>query len=214
MVQIIPAILATTEEDFLRDVSRYKQSPSFQEGWIHIDFMDNKFVQNKSIEPSIIAKYPIDLHKEAHIMVLHPLEWVDELVKVGFERIFFHIEASDDTLKCIEYIKSKGLQVGLAINNKTKIEKIEPFLSKIDVVLVMSIVSGFQGQSFIPSTLDKVKEIKFKDGLLKVGVDGAVKDSNIREIIKAGVDFVIVGSYLLKGDVDENLENLWDVING
>lgn len=213
MVQIIPAILSTSEGDYKRDILRYQQAQSFQEGWVHIDFMDNKFVPNQSIEPEVISKYPIDLHKEAHPMVLHPLDWIDDLVEAGFKRIIFHIEAADDTLECIGRIKSKGLEVGLAINPETPIEKLEPFISKINVVLIMTIVPGFQGQPFIPIALDKVKEIKSKGWSVKVGVDGAVKDSNIKEIIKSGVDFVTVGSYLLKGDIDENLENLWEEIN-
>ncbi len=176
--------------------------------------MDNIFVPNKSIEPSVVAKHPIDLHKEAHPMVSHPLEWVDNLVKAGFERIIFHIEAEDDTNDCIGYIRNKGLEVGLAINNETPIEKIEPFVDKIDVVLVMAIVSGFQGQPFIPEALDKVRQIKSKNWPVRVGVDGSVKDLNAREIMEAGVDFMIVGSFLLKGNIDENLEKLWEAVHG
>ncbi len=214
MIQIIPSILSITEDDYRKDIAKYQRSQLFKEGWVHIDFMDNKFVPNQSIEPEIIAKYPIDLHKEAHIMVANPIDWVDKLIEVGFERIIFHLESSDDTLKTIEHIKSKGLEVGLAINSDTLVEKLDPFISKVDVVLVMSIVAGFQGQPFIPKTLDKVRKIKSTNESVKVGVDGAIKDKNIKEVMKAGVDFVIVGSYLLNGDVDENLEILWEEING
>lgn len=213
MVQIIPAILSTKEEDYARDISRYKQSMSFKEGWVHVDFMDNIFVPNKSIEPLITAKYPINLHKEAHPMVARPMEWIDDLASVGFERIIIHIEA-EDVSKCIEYIKSKGLEAGLAINNETPVEKLQPFAEKVDMVLVMSIKPGFQGQPFIPEALDKVRNIKSKNWPVRVGVDGAVKDDNIKEIVDAGVDFVIVGSYLLEGELDENLEKLWEIING
>ena len=214
MVQIIPGILSTTVENYARDVSHYKQASSFKDGWVHIDFMDNIFVPNKSIEPSTITNYPINLHKEAHIMVAHPLQWIDELVKVGFERIISHIEALDDTIKCIETIKAAGLEVGLAINSKTPIEKLEPFISRVNVILVMTIVSGFQGQPFIPKALDKVIEIKSKNWPIRIGVDGAVKENNIKQIVDTGVDFVIVGSFLLKGDIDENLEILWEEIGG
>lgn len=213
MFQIIPAILATSEENYARDVSRYKRSSSFKESWVHIDFMDNKFVPNISIEPSIIAKYPIGLHKEAHLMVVNPLEWVDKLIEAGFERIIFHIEA-ENVEKCLEYIKEKGLETGLAINNETSIEKLTPYIDKIDVVLVMAIVPGFQGQKFIPESLDKIKKIKSLGWKVQVGIDGSVKDDNIKNIVETDVDFVIVGSYLLNGDIDENLENLWEKING
>lgn len=216
MVQIIPAILATTEGDFARDISRIKQSLSFTEGWVHIDFMDNQFVPNQSIRPSVIFKYPLELHKEAHLMVLHPLEWVDELVEAGFERVIFHIEAKDDLNKCIDKIRNKGLEVGLAIKNETSLEGLEPFIDKLDVILLMGVMPGFQGQEFIPETINKVKEtsrLRSKGNYgFRIGVDGAVKDGNIKDIVEAGVDFVTVGSFLLKGDLDENLERLWEVV--
>lgn len=213
MIQIIPAILSTSEEDYQRDSSRYKQSLSFKDHWVHIDLMDNIFVPNKSIGPSAVAKYPINLQKEAHLMVAKPLEWVDGLVKAGFKRIILHIEA-EDIQKCIEDIKSNNLEVGLAIKDQTPIEKLEPFADKLDVILVMGVEPGFQGQGFIPASLEKVRKIKSREWQARVGVDGAVKDDNIKEIVNAGVDFVVVGSYLLKGDIDENLENLWEKING
>lgn len=213
MVQIIPAILSTKEEDYARDILRYKRATSFKEGWVHIDFMDNLFVPNKSIEPSVISKYPINLHKEAHPMVLNPLEWIDELANAGFERIIIHIEANKGS-ESLEFIKSRGLRAGLAIKNDTPIDQLQPFIDKIDTILMMTIDPGFQGQPFIPQALDNVRNIKAKNWPVRVGVDGAVKDDNIKEIIKSGVDFVIVGSYLLKGDVDENLEKLQEKING
>ena len=213
MVQIIPAVLAKTEQDYQDNVNKLNQSESFSGGWVHIDFADNKFVQNTTIEPSIIQKYPNNFRKEAHLMVNHPKDWIDQLKEAGFERIIFHLESEDDILLVIEDIKNKGLEAGLAINKETALEKLEPFLDKIDLVLVMSIVPGFQGQPFIPQTLDKVRQIKSNNWPVKVGVDGAVRDTNIKEIVESGVDFITVGSYLLKGDVEENLEMLWEVLN-
>ena len=109
---------------------------------------------------------------------------------------------------------SESVEVGLALKNDTPVEKIEPFVSKINIVLLMSIVPGFQGQPFIPKALEKIKELKSLAWQVGIGVDGSVKNTNIREIINAGADFVIVGSYLLEDDLEENLENLWEVING
>lgn len=213
MFQIIPAILSNTEEDFKRDITRLGAVQSLKDGWVHIDFMDNIFVPNKSIESSVVSKHPVFQHKEAHVMVLLPMEWVDGLVEAGFERIIIHIEA-EGIDECIDYIKEKGLEVGLAINNETSIGRLEPFISDITTILVMSIEPGFQEQPFIPNSLNKIKEIKAKNWPVEIGVDGAVKDDNIKDIISAGADFVIVGSYLLKGDIDENLEHLWEIIYG
>lgn len=213
MVQIIPAILAVSEEDYSRYISRYKDSQSFQEGSIHIDFMDNVFVPNKSIDPLVAAKYPINLQKEAHLMVEKPIEWIDKLTGAGFEKIFIHIEA-EAIKESLDSIRKKGLHAGLAINSDTGIDKLEPFVSDIEAILVMSVKPGFQGQAFISGSFDKIKQIKGKNWSVSLGVDGAVKDTNIKDIISCGVDFVIVGSYLLEGDIDQNLENLWEAING
>ncbi len=213
MVQIIPAVLAISEEQYQKDISKLASSNSLEEGWVHIDFADNKFVQNQTIGPEVVAKSPDNFQKEAHLMVSNPKEWIDGLVKANFKRVIIHIEAEkvDETL---EYIMSKGLEAGLAIKNETSIEELESFINKINTVLIMSIVAGFQGQPFLPSALKKIEEIKNKDWGVRVGVDGAVKDINIKEITETGADFVIVGSYLLKGDVDENLEILWEAVNG
>lgn len=214
MIQIIPSILATTEQQYQDDLSKLSRPEALAEGWVHIDFADNKFVQNQTVGVGTIEKFPTNFKKEAHLMVARPKVWIDKLVKAGFRRIIFHIEAEDDTLEVIEYIKSKSLEVGLAINQETVVEKLTPFVGKIDVVLVMTIIPGFQGQPFIPEALEKIREIKLKNWPIKVGVDGHVNAANVKEILDAGVDFMIVGSYFLKGNVDENLEILWEKING
>lgn len=213
MVQIIPAVLAASEEQYQKDISKLASSESLEGGWVHIDFADNKFVQNQTIGPEVIAKYPDNFSKEAHLMVLNPKDWIDGLIEAKFSRVIIHIEA-EGVDECIDYAKDKGLEVGLAIKDETEIEKLESYLDKINTVLIMSIVPGFQGQPFLPNALKKVMEIKERGWGIRVGLDGSVKDDNIKEIILTGADFVIVGSYLLKGNIDENLENLWEQVNG
>lgn len=213
MVQIIPAVLTKTEEQYKIDIERLASCEALANGWVHIDFADNKFVQNKTVGVETIQKFPTNFRKEAHLMVCYPKQWIDGLVEAVFERIIFHIECENNIGEMIGLIKGKGLEVGLAINNETPIEKLEPFASKMDVVLVMSIVPGFQGQPFIRESVDKIRKLKSKGWKVRLGIDGAVKDDNIKEIVNAGVDFVTVGSYLLKGDIDENLEHLWEVLN-
>lgn len=214
MIQIIPSVLATTEEQYQKDITKLSSSESLSDGWVHIDFADNIFVQNKTIEPEILQKFPTNFRKEAHLMVSHPKEWIDSLKEAGFERIIFHLESEDNIKKLVEDIKGKGIQVGLAIKNDTDIEKLEPFVNKVDVVLLMSIIPGFQGQSFIPQTFEKIRQLKSKNWAVKVGIDGGVKDTNIKEIMTSGADFVIMGSYLLKGNITENLEKVWEEIYG
>ena len=213
MIEIIPAVLEVIEEKYGETILRLDKTVSLKDNWVHIDFADNKFVQNLTIEPEVVSRFPVSFKKEAHLMVSHPNDWIDKLAQTGFERVIFHIESEDNIGNVIESIKAKGMQVGLAINMDTPLERIEPFVSKIDTVLVMSIVPGFQGQPFIPKSLDRVRDIKTKNWSVRVGVDGSVKDVNAKEIAQSGVDFMTVGSFLLKGNIEENLEKLWEAVN-
>ncbi|TSC86302.1 MAG: ribulose-phosphate 3-epimerase [Microgenomates group bacterium Gr01-1014_7] len=223
MAQIIPAILATSEEQYQNDLAKLHSAEALQGGWIHIDFADTYFVQNeqssfasqsKTIGPEIISKFPSKFRKEAHLMVDNPNEWIEELIKAGFERVIFHLECKDNINETIEYIKSKGLEAGIALKNETELEKVEQFIEKIDILLLMGVKPGLQGQPFIEKSINKLKEVKSKGLKVRVGIDGGIKNDNIKEIVLAGADFVIVGSYLLKGDIDENLESLWEAIYG
>ena len=212
MVQIIPAILDKTPEDFTKHMEQLKNSASFQEGWVHIDFADNEFVPNQTIGVDTVAKIPINLDKEAHLMVAHPLQWIDQLKEAGFKRVIFHFESKDDIGECIDKIKTLGMEVGVALNIDTPVENLKPFKDKIDLVLIMAIVPGFQGQPFLPEALDKIRGLKQLNWPVRISVDGAVRDDNAKQIVEAGVDQLTVGSYLLKGDIDENLENLWEAV--
>ncbi|MDP3948183.1 MAG: ribulose-phosphate 3-epimerase [bacterium] len=214
MVQIIPAILDKTPEDFANHIQQLRDSASFKEGWVHIDFADNEFVQNGTIGTDVVAEVSTNLNKEAHLMVAHPLQWIDKLKEAGFKRVIFHFESKDDVGECIDNIKALGMEVGVALNIDTPIEKLEPFKDKIDLVLIMAIVPGFQGQPFLPEALNKIRDLKQLNWPIRISVDGAVRDTNAKQIIEAGIDQLTVGSYLLKGNIDENLEKLWEKING
>lgn len=211
MVQIIPSILEISEDNYQQTLSRLSACQGLEGSWVHIDFADNNFVPNQTVGPEVISYYPTDFKKEAHLMVSHPKQWIDKLVEAGFERIIFHFESEDNPDQVIDDIKSKGKEVGIAINHETPIEKLTPYIDKIEVVLVMTIVPGFQGQPFIPEALDKVRDIKSRNWNVRVGVDGHIVDENLKEVIASGVNFIIVGSYLLKGDIDENLERIWEI---
>lgn len=214
MIQILPAILDKTPEDFQKHADQLNHSGLFKEGWVHIDFADNKFVPNETIGPQIVAKYPLNLNKEAHLMVTHPLQWIDQLKEADFKRVVFHFESEDNPVEVINKIKETGMEVGVALKMETPLESLEPFKDKIDLVLIMSIVPGFQGQPFLPEALERIKDLKEKGWSVKISVDGSVRDTNIKQIVEAGADQVSVGSYMLKGNIDENLERLWEAVNG
>lgn len=211
--EIIPAILSKKIEDFQNDLSKLLDSKNLNSGWIHVDFMDNIFVPNLSITPDDLKGVDFKaLKKEAHLMVKKPQEWIKKLLKLKFLRIIIHIESEGDIAGYIDLIK-QGAKAVLAINPDTPASKLEPFAQRIDGILVMGVVPGFQGQSFIPETLDKIKEIRSKGWSLKIEVDGAVKDWNAKDIVEHGADILILGSYLIKGDPDQNLAALLESLS-
>jgi len=212
MTLIVPAILDKTPEEFKKHVEQLQNSHTFQEGWVHIDFADNKFVPNETIGIDVIEKHPITLQKEAHLMVSNPLGWVEDLKKAGFKRIVFHFESQDPIGDVITAIKKAGMEVGIAINPDTGISELEPFKDNIDQVLIMGIVPGFQGQPFIPETIQKIKSLKAKNWPVAISIDGAVRDTNAKSLLDAGIDQLVSGSYLLNGDIDENVERIWEAI--
>lgn len=212
MTLIVPAILDKTAEDFDKHIDQLEASPSFQEGWIHVDFADNDFVPNETVAIDQLV-FPEGLKKEAHLMVSQPLSWIGPLKQAGFDRVIFHFESSDDISEVIQAIDDAHMEIGIAINPETSIDWLESYKDEIDQILVMGIVPGFQGQPFIPATIDKIKALKAKGWPVQISVDGAVRDTNAKDLVDAGADQLVSGSFLLQGDTDENLEKLWEAIN-
>jgi ribulose-phosphate 3-epimerase len=215
-IQIIPAVLATTEDQFNQEISAFAKSESLKHGWVHIDFMDSEFTQNPSIGAELIGKFKIPFDKEAHLMLKNPRVVVDELKKAEFGRLVVHVE-SDDVESVIQYIKQQGLDVGLGIQMDTPLENIEAYIKQIDLLLILAVKPGYQGQQFDANGLERIKKVKkLRDELglkFRIEVDGGVSKENARQLIEAGADNLVVGSHLLKGDIEENLEGFWETLN-
>ncbi|EKD91458.1 MAG: Ribulose-phosphate 3-epimerase [uncultured bacterium] len=212
MVQIIPTLFATSEEDYQKRIVQLNSVPSFEDGWVQIDLMDNKFVQNLSVDLDIVEKYPLKFKKEGHLMVEDPESWFEGLLEFGVDRIIFPIEIEKDIDGLIKKVKSNNIEVGLSLNPETPVEKLENYLDKVNVVLVMGVNPGLEGQQLDPNTVGKVRQLKEKRNDLIIGVDGGVKDTNVRSLVEAGVDYLAIGSFLFEGDVEENIEKIWEAI--
>lgn len=213
MIQIVPAILATTEEEYTSKLKEIEDSNSFEGGWIQIDLMDNKFVQNKSIGTEVIAKHPTKLKVEAHLMVEYPENWIDELIKIKVSRITFPIEDQAGIKERIAHIKNAGIEVGVVLNPETSTDLVKDIVADLDSVIVMSVKPGFAGQDFIKEVLLKAGELKKLRSDIWIGIDGGVSLDNAREIKEAGFDYLVIGSHLLEGDIEQNLEKFWEVLN-
>lgn len=177
--------------------------------WFHLDIMDGHFVPNLTFGHPIIElitkKAP---HKcDAHFMVTNPEFHGETLKNTGLHNFTFHVEAVMDSLSLIKDLKKNYPSVGISIKPNTPVHKLsDEVLKAIDLVLVMSVEPGFGGQSFMPSAFDKIKELKSRRESLKahfqIQVDGGVTDKNAKELIEAGADNLVAGSYVFKNGKD------------
>ncbi len=169
--------------------------------WIHIDVMDNQFVPNLTIGPPVVKslrKYT-DKFLDVHMMVVNPEKLVEPFARAGADGITFHVEATENPNKVIDLIRSTGKQVGISLKPGTSLTTIEPYLEKVDLVLIMSVEPGFGGQGYLPDSSERIKQLKSRlnemclDRVI-IEVDGGVKLNNMKEIVEAGADVLVAGS--------------------
>ena len=169
--------------------------------WVHFDVMDNHYVPNLTIGPLIceaLRKHGVTAPIDVHLMVKPVDRIVPDFAKAGATLISFHPEASEHVHRTIQLIKSTGCQAGLVLNPATPIDVLDYVLEELDLVLLMSVNPGFGGQSFIPSALTKLKQVRQmidRTGKnIRLEIDGGVKVDNIAQIAAAGADTFVAGS--------------------
>ena len=169
--------------------------------WVHIDVMDNQFVPNLTIGPPVVKSLRnyTDKFLDVHMMVVNPEKLVEPFARAGADGITFHIEAADNPDEVIDLIRSTGKKVGVSLKPDTPLSTIESYLDKVDLVLIMSVEPGFGGQGYLPDSSEKIKELKSRlnEMCLErviIEVDGGVKLNNMKEIVDAGADVLVVGS--------------------
>ena len=168
---------------------------------VHFDVMDNHFVPNLTFGPMVcqaLRDYGITAPIDVHLMVEPVDALVPQFAKAGASIITFHPEASIHLDRTIQLIKDQGCQAGIVLNPATPLHYLDFVMDKLDIILLMSVNPGFGGQSFIPSTLDKLRMVKEKIQAsgrnIRLEVDGGVKVDNIAEIAAAGADMFVAGS--------------------
>jgi len=193
---IVPALLTDCAKEL---VFMLKECKKFTD-YVQIDIMDGKFVSSKSIGPKELKTLKPIISCEAHLMVEDPLDWIEPFKAIGANRIIYQFEIKNDHTKVISKLKENNFSVGIAINPSTAISEFKHLIEDIDTVLFMSVNPGFYGAPFIPEVLDKIKEFKseFPDKL--AGIDGGVKFDNVNMIKATGVDYICVGSAILKAE--------------
>ena len=194
---VAPSILSADFGNLERDTLMLNRSAA---EWVHVDVMDGLFVPNISFGfPVLKAVTKVSTKViDTHLMICDPIRYVEQFVTAGSDYVTFHYEAADDTNACIDAIHKAGAKAGISIKPATEPEVLEPWLHKIDMVLVMSVEPGFGGQSFMPYSLDKVRRLKAMIERLNpeciIEIDGGISASNAAEVFAAGVDVVVAGS--------------------
>ena len=191
---IVPAILTNTKDEFTKMIDICSGFANYAQ----IDIMDGKFVPSKSIELTDLDNYTSPIECEAHLMVSEPSDWILPFKKIGAKRILYHFEINADHLQIIDEIRKLDLSTGIAVNPATTIDDFKYLVAKIDAVLFMSVNPGFYGAPFIPDVLKKIKEFKsiYPDKI--IGIDGGIKLDNLLKVKESGVDYICVGSAILK----------------
>jgi ribulose-phosphate 3-epimerase len=164
---------------------------------VQVDIMDGRFVPSSSVTCGDLAKVNPRLRWEAHLMVRQPEEQLHCFARAGAGKIVFHFEATTCPLRIIKLIRHLGVKVGLAVNPETPLTTTLSLADSVDSVLFLTVHPGFYGAKFLPEVLDKVVELRGRKPNLEIGVDGGIKESNVAEVAKKGVDSICVGSAIL-----------------
>ena len=210
-----PSILSA---DFGILAEQVKRAENAGAQWLHIDVMDGHFVPNMTFAMPVIKslrKYT-DMFFDVHLMIEEPIRYIEDFVKAGADIITVHVEACKDVVATLEKIKECGVKAAITLNPPTPVSAIEPYLDKVDMVLVMSVNPGFGGQKFIPESLDKVKEIRSlldAKGLdTDIEIDGGVNAGNLASVLEAGANVIVAGSAIFSGDVADNVKKFKEIM--
>jgi ribulose-phosphate 3-epimerase len=183
---------------------------------VHFDVMDNHYVPNLTMGPMVLKAlrdYGITAPIDVHLMVKPVDRLIPDFAKAGASYITFHPEASEHVDRSLQLIKEHGCKAGLVFNPATSLSYLDYVMDKVDVILLMSVNPGFGGQSFIPGTLDKLRQVRKlidQSGYdIRLEVDGGVKVGNIAEIADAGADMFVAGSAIFgKADYKKVIDDM------
>jgi ribulose-phosphate 3-epimerase len=214
MVKIAPSILSA---DFSRLGDEIKAVEDAGADWIHVDVMDGNFVPNITIGPPVIesirkvTKLPLDVH----LMIEHADRYVKSFAEAGADLLTVHVEACPHLNRTLQAIRELDVRAGVVLNPATPLSSLEEVLHEIDMVLLMSVNPGFSGQSFIPSMLDKISNLRdimsHYENEIEMQVDGGVRVDNAGKIKEAGASVLVAGSAIFNSkDYKKTIQQLRD----
>ncbi|AGC77041.1 ribulose-phosphate 3-epimerase [Nonlabens dokdonensis] len=200
---IAPSVLAADFANLQRDVEMINHSDA---DWFHIDIMDGVFVPNISFGMPVLRDIVKHATKtiDCHLMIVDPDRYVKTFADLGCDILTVHYEACTHLHRTLQLIKSHGMKAGVALNPHTSVHLLTDTIQDIDMVCLMSVNPGFGGQSFIENTYDKITQLKkiidHKKCDTLIEIDGGVTDKNAKQLVKAGADVLVAGSYVFKSN--------------
>ena len=215
---LAPSLLAA---DFSVLGKQILQTKKYGASYIHIDVMDGLFVPSISFGmPLIESIRPVtDQFFDVHLMIVEPERYIEEFARIGADGITFHLEATKDPEKVIDLIHKSGAKAGISIKPGTPVEEVYPYLSKVDLILVMSVEPGFGGQAFMDEAYERISSIrKYLDDNhldnVELEVDGGIGKKNVEDVLKAGANVIVAGSAVFrKRSIKANIDKFIKVFD-
>ena len=216
MTILAPSMLSADFKELGKEIQAIEENGAI---YLHFDVMDGIFVPSISFGMPVLKsiRSGTNLVCDVHLMITEPIRYVEDFAKAGADLITIHLEACEDVNATIAKIKECGCKVGISIKPNTPVSTLQPYLDKVDMILIMSVEPGFGGQKFIPSSLEKIAETKAMidaSGLnIDIQVDGGIYTHNVEDVLKAGANIIVAGSAIFNGDTKQNTIDMMEILN-